>query len=168
MAMGYRILFSALMGLCLITGCSSGKGPKLAAADGTVTFMGAPLAGASVIFIPDKGPVAMGITDTSGKFVLSTGPDRGALVGPGKFTVTASTGGIDSKDAEAVSKQPKTPAETEAYMKKAAEMQKAMASGQIALPKSLLPIKYAKAETSDLVHTIKENGDNHFAIDLKP
>ena len=168
MIMGCRILIAALVGLGLIAGCSSPKGPNLAAADGTVTYMGAPLAGARVLFIPEKGLVAMGTTDDKGKFTLSTGSSRGAIVGPVTVEITASTASDNGSDKNAVSKQPTSAAESEAYMKKAAEMQQAMAAGQVTQPTSAIPAKYGKAETSGLAYTIKENGDNHFAIELKP
>ena len=165
--MVFRILLPACIGLGLAIGCSSSKGPKLASADGTVNYMGKPLAGATVIFLPDKGPLAMGVTDAKGKFQLSTGTSRGVVVGHVQVTVVAAAPGKIESDV--ISKRPQTPAETEAYMKKAAEMQQAMASGntEVVQPKSLIPAKYGKAETSGVSYTIKANGDNHFTIELQ-
>lgn len=157
--------------LSVALGCSSGgSGPKLAAADGTVTFQGKPLAGATVMFVPDNGPIAMGVTDLEGKFTLSSGSLRGAAVGPAKVSITAYPPGQEAPDMSAVAEQPQTPEEMAAYMKKAEEMQQAMASGQSPQSlqsKSLIPEKYAKAETSGLSFTVEASGDNHFVIPLQ-
>ncbi len=167
MSMGSCNLIPMLFWTCLVAGCSSGSGPKLATADGSVEYMGKPLKGATVMFVPEKGPLAMGITSAEGKFQLSTGPDRGVVVGPVRVTVTAAVPGSADDDTEAISKTPQSPAEAEAYMKKAGEMQKSMASGKTnARPIPLIPEKYGKADTSGLSYTIKANGDNHFAIKL--
>jgi len=88
-------------------------------------------------------------------------------VGPVKVSITANDAGAQA-DQDAVSKRPQTPAETEAYMKKAAEMQAAMARGEAPTqPKSLIPVKYTKSETSELSYTINADGKNHFDIEIK-
>lgn len=169
MILDSRLAGSLCFCLALLVGCSSGtKGPKLAPADGTVTYMGNPLAGATVMFVPAKGPVAMGVTDMSGKFRLATGTIRGAVIGPMKVSITAMSVSESDAGMDAISKRPQSQAEADAYMKKAAEMQAAMASGQAAevMPKSLIPEKYGKAETSGLEYEIKANGPNHFEIAL--
>ena len=167
MTISSRIL-STWVCLCLAVGCSSsGSGPKLVPADGTVTFQGKPLAGATVMFVPEKGPFAMGITDAKGKFQLLTGTSRGVVVGPVKVSVTAAEGGKQEGPA-AASERPQTPAETEAFMKKAEEFSKAVAAGKADVqPKSLIPEKFGKAETSGLSFIIKPSAaENHFKIDL--
>lgn len=164
-----RLAMPLYLCLGLMAGCSSGtKGPKLAPADGTVTYMGNPLAGATVMFVPEKGPVAIGITDMSGKFRLSTGTIRGAVIGNSKVSVTATEPGKSDSGKDALSKRPQTREEADAYMKKANEMQAAMASGrpEDVLPKSLIPEKYNKTDTSGLSYEIKASGTNHFEIAL--
>lgn len=163
-----RSILPALLCLGLAAGCSSSSGPTLAQADGTVNYQGRPLAGAIVVFVPEKGPIAMGVSDQAGKFVLSTGGRRGAMIGPASVTVTA-TAAPTSNALDAVAKQPKTQAEADEYMKKAAEMQQAMAEGrtQEVVPTSLIPEKYGKTDTSGLKHTVDANSSkNHFTIDL--
>lgn len=162
-----RIILPALVCVVLGAGCSSERGPKLAAVDGIVNYQGRPIAGATVVFVPEKGPVAMGVTDHSGKFVLSTGTSKGVVIGPVKATIVASAGG-PSDALDGVASQPKSQAEADAYMKKAAEMQQSIAEGRgkDVLPISLIPEKYGKTETSGLSYTIKANGDNHFTIEL--
>lgn len=170
MILDSRLARSVCCCLVLLIGCSSGtKGPKLAPADGTVTYMGSPLAGATVMFVPAKGPVAMGITDASGKFRLATGTIRGAVIGPVKVSITAMSANENTSGLDGISKRPQSKEEADAYMKKASEMQAAMSSGRSAdvMPKSLIPEKYGKTETSGLEYEIKENGANHFEIALK-
>lgn len=165
----FRLLFCGF--LFVAVGCSSGgSGPKLVSADGKVTFQGKPLAGATVMFVPDNGPIAMGVTDLEGKFTLSSGSLSGTAVGPAKVSITAYPPGQEPPDMSAIAEDPKTPEEMAAYMKKAEEMQQAMASGQSPLaqqPKSLIPEKYGKIETSGLSFTVEASGDNHFEIPLQ-
>jgi hypothetical protein len=166
-------LYCLLLCGCLSAaiGCSSGaSGPKLAAADGTVTFQGKALAGATVMFVPEKGPIAMGVTDLEGKYTLSSGALPGVAVGKAKVSVTAFPPGQSPGDTSAIDKRPQPPEESAAFMKKAEEMQKAMASGQSPQslqPKSLIPDKYSKAETSGLSFTVEASGKNHFEIPLQ-
>lgn len=169
MILDSRLAGSLCICLALLIGCSSGtNGPKLAPADGTVTYKGSPLAGATVMFVPAKGPVAMGITDVNGKFRLATGTIRGAVIGPVTVSITAMSASENTSGMDAISKRPQSKEEADAYMKKASEMQAAMSSGRAAdvMPKSLIPEKYGKAETSGLRYEIKANGPNHFEIAL--
>ncbi len=149
--------------VCLFIGCSSSSGPKLAPVDGVVTFKGKPLAGATVTLIPEKGPFAMGVTGPDGKFTVSTGASRGAVIGSVKVSITEGQAGTGE-----VTKQPTTPEESEAYMKKAAETQAAIAAngGVAPLPATTIPQKYAKSDTSGLSYTIKATGENRLTIDL--
>lgn len=157
----------AVAACVLLSGCSASNRPKLAAADGTVKFQGKPLAGATVMFMPEKGPIAMGITDLNGKFTMSTGTYRGVVPGSAKATVTVAAPGQQSPDSQELSKRPQSQAEADAFLKKAGEMQQSIATGTAPPPKSPIPEKYSNAETSGLVFTIQENGDNHFDIDLQ-
>lgn len=140
----------------------------MAPVDGEVTYMGKPIAGASVIFVPEKGALALGTTDNNGKFRLSTGPTRGAVVGAYKVTVSVSLPGAEPAGG-ALPPAPKTPAEQEAYMKKLNEMQQMSTTPTAAAPKPASPIpeKYAKAETSGLSYTVKSGSANHFKIELQ-
>lgn len=82
----------------LLAGCTSSEF-DLAPVSGTVTLDGEPVAGARVIFEPQRtgeaalsaGPSSDGQTDDDGRYVLQTSVKelRGAVVGP--HTVTIST-----------------------------------------------------------------------------
>ena len=72
----------------LISGCGESV-PDTVSAGGTVSFNDKPLANASVNFIPENGKSANGVTDSQGKFTLTTfQPNDGAIVGTHKVTVT--------------------------------------------------------------------------------
>jgi hypothetical protein len=64
--------------LFLLSGCNRGN---LAPVEGVVTYKGAPLDKAGVLFKPEKGPIAVGTTDEQGHFTLMTADKVGALIG---------------------------------------------------------------------------------------
>ena len=162
-----RILLCSAIGLlCAVTvGCSSSsEGPKIVPADGTVTYQGRPLADATVMFAPEKGPIASGITDLDGHFTLSTGSRRGVAVGPVHVSVNA---GEPANDGLAELPKPKNAEEARAYLEKAGQMQQALIQqGGPRQPKSLIPPKYARMDTSGLTYEVKASGDNHYDIKL--
>jgi len=168
-ANGYRVSCIAWIGLCVIAGCSR-TGPQFVPADGTLTFEGKPLSGATVTFVPEKGPVAMGITDSDGKFSLSSGSHRGIVVGQATVSITILPPTDEpEKEVEDFSKAPQSEEEAAEFRKKAAEMVKknrAEAKKPKPKPKLIIPEKFAKSETSGLSYPIKANGDNHFKIEL--
>lgn len=90
----WKSLSSALLGTALLvsTGCGGGDknpGVDLEPVTGTVMLDGAPVEGAMVVFHGEQG--ASGITDSSGKFTLTTfDPGDGAKVGLYKVTVSKS------------------------------------------------------------------------------
>jgi hypothetical protein len=167
-----RIMFVAVACCTVLTiGCSKGaNAPQLVPADGEVTYKGSPIAGATITFIPEKGPLAMAVTDLGGKFTLSTGSFPGVTAGPVSVSISAYTPGQGkSSDSAAVSKPPQSEAEAADYLKKAGQMQEAMNRGESAAasqPKSLIPERYTKAETSGLRFEVKASGENHFPIEL--
>ena len=75
-----------LLGLVgLVAGCG-GTGLDTAKVSGTVKVAGQPMAGIQVTFTPSQGRPAIGVTDASGNFTLSTlAANDGAV--PGKHKV---------------------------------------------------------------------------------
>ncbi len=106
-------LVTLAAGLVCLNGCGPSR-PTTVPVDGTVTLDGEPLEGASVVFTPEgEGKVAVGTTDSAGKFTLTTyTPGDGAVVGTHKVTVRKTAGGgeepsaapesEDAEDAEAL------------------------------------------------------------------
>ena len=66
-------------------GCGS---PAMAKVCGTITFKGEPVRMATVQFMPQKRPMAGGVTDKEGRFSLTTRQPRdGAFVGSHKVVI---------------------------------------------------------------------------------
>jgi hypothetical protein len=124
------------------SGKSAGK-PVTAAAQGIVLYNDKPVAGAAVVFYPDKGPTAIGQTDAAGAFTLklTTGED-GAVVGANKISIT-----LPPKIDES------TPTDSDAAI-----------AAQAAAP--ALPVKYATPETSELTKTVTKDGPNKLELKL--
>ncbi len=155
-------------------GCSNGGGGDVQLVDvvGTVTYNGAPLSGALVTFVPAKGPLAMGKTDAEGKFSLSTGAEKGAVVGDAKVAVSLAAAGGGVTNAPAMSPgSAKSVEEGKAMMEKMAQQQYQATTGGGADTKasgSLLPEKYSNAETSGLTATVTADAaKNNFPFNLQ-
>lgn len=87
------------LGLSWVVGCGK-SGPQIVPVSGTVTLDGNPIDKAGVMFIPDTGRPATGVTDPQGHFTLTTAPDgNGAEVG--KYQVTVSLKKISGVAADA-------------------------------------------------------------------
>lgn len=138
-----------------MVGCSGGNpaGPKSAPVKGKVTFKNLPVEGATVSFLGDgKSPPAIAITDVAGQYILTTTRSGdGAVPGVHKVTVTKFV-------APPTAAKPKSGSMS---------MEDAAKAAQEAPPKplSLLPERYASADSSGLQFTVKE-GANDILIDL--
>ena len=88
----FRRFLGILFLLLPFAGC--GANPDLGQVSGTVSYHGAPLAGASVTFTPERsdGVLAIGTTDEKGYYVLNSPISRGVSQGAisGKYRVTVS------------------------------------------------------------------------------
>lgn len=156
--MSYRDWFriSALWGALAavsFAGCGGGaedkwsaERPKPAPAGGTVQYKGAPVEGATVVFVPQgHKQAATAQTDGSGKFQLQTyEPGDGAV--PGEYKVTV-------RKVEATA-----PPETEET------------NPSDATPpqhRSLIPERYSNVQQTDLTASVKEGAENSFTFELK-
>ena len=129
--------------LVLVLGCGSPGTVPTAEVTGTVTYNGAPVADASVGFIPASGRPASGITDASGKFTLSSfGEGDGAVPGQHKVAITP--------NASQPQPMPGTP-EYEAA----------------ADAKPPFPERYGDPSTSGFTAQVKEGEVNNFTFDMK-
>jgi len=71
-----------------VGGCS--EGVKLAPVSGVITYQGKPVPNASVLFSPEKGPMAFGKTDANGRYTLKTpSVGEGAVLGKHGVSITA-------------------------------------------------------------------------------
>jgi hypothetical protein len=100
-----------VLGACLLAlacvGCDSG--PEIASVEGTVTMDGAPLANASVVFVPENGRPAGATTDAQGKYVLTfTEGRKGATPGKHKVRISTLADPSETPDGEPIPAQPET------------------------------------------------------------
>jgi hypothetical protein len=171
---GLLLLCAGVAGL-FAAGCSGapeGASVTLSEAEGVVMFKGSPFAGATVTFMPEKGPVAMGTTDLEGKFKLSTGAQPGVAVGKCKVTVSAVEAG-KSADTTAPAGASMTKPANEEEMKKrlqsmdpSAKMATVRESG-LPTAKSLINPKFANPDTSGLTATVdKDSTKNKFSFEV--
>lgn len=152
-----------------LAGCGGNTSKiKIVSAGGTVTFKGSPLADATVIFTPEKGPVAMGISDAQGKFTLATGASRGAAVGKAKISVSVPQAGDTSSAAMNMDQKPKSAQDGASFMANMAKAQydKTKTTGE-KKTKGLIPEKYASPEASGLTATISEDASKNSNIEVK-
>lgn len=126
----HRLRFAWLAGV-FFAGCSSAP-PELPPVSGTVTYQGAPVEGAIIVFHPaeagDLQP-AQATTDSNGQFAISTHVGQGEYqpgLAPGKYLVE-----ISKREAAADFTNP---------------------------PRHLLPEKYASVKTSELTAVVPAEG----------
>ncbi|PQO37705.1 carboxypeptidase regulatory-like domain-containing protein [Bremerella cremea] len=80
-----------------LTGCGgTGDKPDLGQVTGTVTLDGQPLSGVAVVFQPDNGRPARGMTDAEGKYdLIYIRNERGTKVGHNRVEIAPSEEGED-------------------------------------------------------------------------
>jgi hypothetical protein len=124
---------------------------------GKITLAGAPVADANVSFSPkDKQPAAIGKTDSSGQYTLTTyDAADGAAAGEYVILVSKAVSGSSSDSSSA--SDPDDPN----YGKAPSEYPDEEST-------SSLPEKYSVVTTTDLTATVKAEGENKFDFDLKP
>ncbi|MBR2003646.1 MAG: carboxypeptidase regulatory-like domain-containing protein [Thermoguttaceae bacterium] len=145
----------------LVSGCGGNNG--LYKATGVVTVDGAPIEGATVVFVPATSGGASGsaITDAKGAYSIISG-SVGEGIAPGQYKVTI------SKREEVVDEDQ---AAFDAGEIDYDELQKRKAkkglSGGAPVGESLVPEQYSSAATTDLTATVTESSkDNVFNFDL--
>lgn len=140
---------SSLLLAGILVGCfgcgQSSDLPAIATAHGTVKFQGKPLPQANILFIPDSGPVASGITDELGNFTLITQGKSGATVGNHRVTIQAS---VAKNGSNSVAIDPKSGAELSVETV------------------SVVPEKYGNPYQSGLSATVASKGDNEFIFEI--
>lgn len=140
----------AVVVLCgvLGAGCSKQKVPgrfEVYPVQGVVTYLGNPLAGATVQATPENPamPPAYGITDQAGRFKLQTyAPGDGAVAGPHAVTV----------HKKLISASPYREGDPRFVMPPP--------------PKALIPERYFDPKKSGLTLTVDPAGDNRLDIAL--
>lgn len=82
-------------------GCTSSDQPELGQVIGTITLDGMPLTGVAVVFQPENGRPARGMTDAEGKYELTyIRQTQGTKVGFNRVEIAPSEEGEESGDVE--------------------------------------------------------------------
>ena len=77
----------------LFLGCGPSDRPPIGTVTGTVTLDGKPLPGATVTYFPEKGRMASGTTDESGRYEVMYLPDTpGTVTGKNSVSITLGDG----------------------------------------------------------------------------
>jgi hypothetical protein len=151
-----KAVFAAILaGLVIagVVGCQpQGATERTYPVTGTVTLNNQPLADATVTFHPiSGGKVAVGKTDASGKFTLTTAGTGQSGAIPGRYKVTVQK--FESQEQPAAA-----PA--------SGEYVEAPADTTPAPSKNVLPEKYADPNTSGFEAEVKA-GENSFTFNLE-
>jgi hypothetical protein len=94
---------SIALGMLVILqlGCGASDQPELGQVAGTITLDGVPLTGVAVVFQPDNGRPARGMTDAEGKYELTyIRQTKGTKVGPNLVEIAPTEEGEGSVDVE--------------------------------------------------------------------
>ena len=162
------LLSIGLLAAVAVAGCTKTEvdpnKPKVYKVTGTITLKGKPVDGATVIFqLRDGSRSSVGATDSSGKYTLSTfASGDGAPAGQYQVTVTkydtppapaAPAGQIPSGEIDPSKYDPNSVGNLGGLGKTS--------------EKSVLGDRYASPQTSGLIATVGETGENKFDFDLK-
>lgn len=136
------MMAATLLVVCVAGGCGKSTGPKLYPVNGKVTYKGAPVDGANVMFrAVDGNASGAGRTDANGVYQITSQwgsglPEGEYLVGITKFEQPPMTQGEEEEGP---------------YNPQLANMEPPP-------PKSLIPTKYASPERSGLKATVSKSG----------
>jgi hypothetical protein len=99
--------------IILPLGCTSSDQPELGQVTGTITLDGQPLTGVAVVFQPDNGRPARGMTNAEGKYELTyIRQTMGTKVGSNRVEIAPSEEGEESNDVETGDGEPQPTANT--------------------------------------------------------
>ena len=149
--MRLTLVLALVLATTFLTGCKESNPFGTVYVEGIVTLDGTPVAGCSVTLAPaDGGMAAGGLTDTSGKFTVTTG---GAPVGsgakPGRYDVTFFKTKMEG---------------SELSMEEAARQ----FGGRQPTMQYIVPQKYGNSKTSDIdpITVSAKKADNKFTFEL--
>lgn len=154
------VVFLSVAFLVGQAGCGGNSLP-LAEVAGSVTYQGAPVPGATVVFQPEGGPPAIANTDEQGRFDLNTGGRAGVMPGTSKVAITA----LEPMEHEVNAAN----LDDEIDAADAAAWESSMTAADLeamASRKSLIPQKYSSTRTSGLSIEVNANEENEFNFEL--
>lgn len=94
------MLIVAGISMFFLPGCGAPSDqPQLGQVTGTITLDGKPLSGIAVVFQPESGRPARGMTDAEGKYELTyIRETKGTKVGPNRVEIAPSEDGEEEED----------------------------------------------------------------------
>jgi hypothetical protein len=164
-------------GLAALAGC----GTKTHIVEGTVTLDGAPVDGATIVFMPEggQGQQGVGITDAAGKFQLNNSSSKDGGLPAGTYKVLVTKVKAVSEEISELAKTDVTAAMSKAGEKqaKAAAMSPAAKYAMMSKgggPKAVaqksantLPTKYETAENTPVSIAVPHDGPVTIALTKK-
>ena len=149
--MKHAIYFAMLVAICTMFGCGGKNIKKTDYVEGTITYKGVPVEGASIGFSPmssaEGASPAYGRTDTQGKYVIQTqGGASGKGTTPGEYRI------IISKTNSIPTGKKTTYPDGSVYEEMKHE--------------DVLPKMYGNVSTTPLTATVVSGGPNKFDFDL--
>ena len=150
------------LGIVVFCGCDpADTGPPTYAVTGTVTMKGKPAEGVAVSFVPEgSGESAVGVTDSTGKYTLTTRvKDDGAVAGKYKVTMAKYDG-----QKQGVSEPSEMHADYDVSDQYPPGYDESKAQSPIS--KNLLPMRYSDPTTSGFAAEVAEK-DNTFDFEIK-
>lgn len=155
-----------LLGTGTLAGCGGGTDAgqqPVYPVTGTVTMFGAPLPDAMVAFAPQESqPTAIGRTDESGNFVL-TSYDFGDGAAEGKFKVVINK----SAPAQPVGSSSDGGGDHEAAEVAAGSHDASESDGGAGGAGQLVPPQYTTSTDTPFSAEVKAGGENNFTFDIK-
>ena len=165
--MNHFRLLTLILAFVLISGCGGEKDLRIV--KGVVTYQDAPLAGATITFVPKNsdGVMATGLTESDGSYRLTSfgakKKNSGAKIGSYLVSIVKREDSPISEDAEAVRKGETTWEEIRRNQASEQNVAKARQIGSakpLPPPVSLIPSKYTSGETSGLTATVENKSPN--------
>ena len=150
------------LGILVFCGCEpADTGPPTYAVTGTITMKGSPVEGVAVSFVPEAtGESAVGVTDSAGKYNLTTRmKDDGAVAGKYKVTLAKYDG-----QKQGVSDASEMHADYDVSDQYPPGYDESKAQSPIS--KNLLPMRYSDPTSFGFTAEVAEK-ENTFDFDIK-
>ncbi|MGL4943364.1 MAG: hypothetical protein ACRC46_09265 [Thermoguttaceae bacterium] len=147
-----NIMFTLLVAMAMVFGCSKPKLIGLVPAQGVITYQGEPLEGATICFTPKEfksgARLGTGISDVQGRFTLRTIGEVGIL--PDDYAVIVVKNEAQSQQHASNGKTATSPPQRPMLTK----------------VRSVIPKNYSDYKTSGLGFSIGDKGNRDLRIDL--
>jgi len=165
----HRNIMTLFALILVFTGCNN-PDARFTKVEGTITYNGEAVEGANVIFTAadSSGESAVGVTDASGKYTLTTAGAQNTGTGavPGEYNVIVTkVHSTQTTDPDVLAEQRKEITPEELRRRLAAKGLTVSSAVQIEY-KQLLPVKYGQPSSTPLKVTVQKSGVSKHNFDL--